>query len=161
PPSRTSSVGRSISLTPRIPSGSHTVSPVPVRASWPRTRGMSGCLAQMAVWRGCRTAFGGGQCPEGPTVRYAPVFRRDTSALPTNTVPAFVAEADGTLWFGTAVGLTRLQQGHFTPVPFARPLTVPGDVATLEAFFQAVAQALFAAQPLTTVALGGVSFVEQ
>ena len=106
-------------------------------------------------------SFRGGQCPEGPTVRYAPVFRRDTSALPTNTVPAFVAEADGTLWFGTAVGLTRLQQGHFTPVPFARPLTVPGDVATLEAFFQAVAQALFAAQPLTTVALGGVSFVEQ
>jgi FG-GAP-like repeat/Carboxypeptidase regulatory-like domain/FG-GAP repeat/Two component regulator propeller len=38
---------------------------------------------------------------------------------------------------------------------------VSGNVATLEAFFQAVAQALFAAQPLTTVALGGVSFVEQ
>ena len=35
-----------------------------------------------------------------------------------------------------------------------------GDVATLEAFFQAVAQAIFAAQPLETVALGGVSFVE-
>src|SRR6266849_2052021 len=40
-------------------------------------------------------------------------------------------------------------------------LTVSGNVATLEAFFQAVAQALFAAKPLTTVALGGVSFVEQ
>ena len=94
-------------------------------------------------------------------MRYDPVFRRATSALPTNTVPAFVAEADGTLWFGTALGLTRLQQGHFTPVPFNRTLTVQGDVTTLEAFFQAVAQALFAAQPLTTVALGGVSFVEQ
>jgi hypothetical protein len=46
-------------------------------------------------------------------------------------------------------------------VPFERALTVSGNVATLEAFFQAVAQALFAAQPLTTVALGGVSFVEQ
>jgi hypothetical protein len=100
-------------------------------------------------------SFRGGQCPEGLTVRYDPVFRRDTSALPTNTVPAFVAEADSILWFGTALGLTRLQQGHFTPVPFERTLTVPGDVATLEAFFQAVAQALFAAQPLTTVALGG------
>ena len=33
-------------------------------------------------------------------------------------------------------------------------------MATLEAFFQAVAQAIFAAQPLETVALGGVSFVE-
>jgi hypothetical protein len=94
-------------------------------------------------------------------VRYDPVFQRATSALPTNTVPALVAEPDGTLWFGTALGLTRFQQGHFTPVPFDRTLTVPGDVATLEAFFQAVAQALFAAQPLTTVALGDVSFVKQ
>jgi hypothetical protein len=107
-------------------------------------------------------SFQGGQCPaQGPTVRYDPVFRRDTSALPTNTVPAFVAEADGTLWFGTALGLTRLQQGHWTLVPFKQTLTVPDEVATLEAFFQAVAQALFAAQPLTTVALEGVSFVEQ
>ena len=72
-------------------------------------------------------SFRGGQCPtSGPTVRYEPVFRRDTSALPTNTVPAFVAEADGTLWFGTVLGLTRLQQGHFTPVPFEQPLTVQG-----------------------------------
>src|SRR4029450_13037534 len=65
----------------------------------------------------------GGRCPEGLTVRYDPVFRRDTSALPTNTVLAFVAEDDGTLWFGTALGLTRLQQGHFTRVPFERTLT--------------------------------------
>jgi hypothetical protein len=107
-------------------------------------------------------SFRGGQCPTpGPMVRYEPVFRRDTSALPTNTIPAFVAEADGTLWFGTALGLTRLQQGHFTPVPFDRSLTVTGNVATMEAFFQAVAQALFAAQPLSTVELRGVSFVEQ
>ena len=107
-------------------------------------------------------SFRGGQCPaQGLTVRYDPVLQRATGALPTNTVPVLVAEEDGTLWLGTALGLTRLQQGHFTPVPFERTLTVPGDVATLEAFFQAVAQALFAAQPLTTVAVGGVSFVEQ
>ena len=60
PASRTSSVRRSISLTPRIPSGSRKVSPVPVHVSWPRAGGMSGCLAPMAAWRGCRIVFGVG-----------------------------------------------------------------------------------------------------
>src|SRR5262249_220429 len=106
-------------------------------------------------------SFRNGQCPEqGVTVLYAPIFRRGTGALPTSIVHALVAEADGTLWLGTALGLTRRQQEQFTPVPFNRAITVQGDAATLEAFFQAVAQALFAAQPLTTVAQGGVSFVE-
>src|SRR5262249_30250931 len=60
-------------------------------------------------------SFRDGQCPtQSVTVRYDPVFRRDTGALPTNTVPALVAETDGALWFGTALGLTRFQQGHFT-----------------------------------------------
>src|SRR5437588_180689 len=57
-------------------------------------------------------------------------------------------------------GLSRLQDGQSTPVPFALALSFRGNPATLEAFFQALAQALFAAQPVTTVALGGVSFVE-
>ena len=93
-------------------------------------------------------------------MQYGPVLRRQDGALPTNTVPALVAGRDGALWLGTALGLTRLRDGQLTPVLFHREVTVPGDVATLEAFFQAVAQALFTAQPLETVALGGVSFLE-
>ena len=106
-------------------------------------------------------SFQDGQCPaQGLTVRYNSILQRANSALPTNIVPALVAEPDGTLWLGTALGLTRFQQGHFTPVPFNPSLTVPGDVATLERFFQAVAQALLKAQPLTTLALGEVSFLK-
>ena len=93
-------------------------------------------------------------------MQYGPVLRRQDGVLPTNTVPALVAGRDGALWLGTALGLTRRRDGQSTPVLFQREVTVPGDVATLEAFFQAVAQAIFAAQPLETVALGGVSFVE-
>ena len=37
---------------------------------------------------------------------------------------------------------------------------VSDNVATLEQFFQTLAEAIFAARPLTTVALGDVSFVE-
>jgi hypothetical protein len=136
------------------PSPSTRVAAAGTEAIW--LFGSDGGVAQV------QDNFRNGQCSaQGLTVRYDPVFRRDTSALPTNTVPALVAEADGTLWFGTALGLTRLQQGQWTPVPFDRTITVQGNVATLEGFFQAVAQALFAAQPLTTVALGGVSFVAQ
>src|SRR5262249_50742413 len=99
-------------------------------------------------------SFQDGQCSaQGLTVRYNSVLQRANSALPTNIVPALVAEPDGTLWLGTALGLTRFQQGHFTPVPFNTELKVPNNVATLERFFQAVAQALLKAQPLTTVAL--------
>lgn len=102
-----------------------------------------------------------GQCATiGGAVRYAPVFRRQDGLL-SNSVQALVVGTDGTLWFGTAFGLTRLQQGQFTPVPFAPGLSLRGDVRTLEAFFQSIAQAVFAARPLTTVRLGDVSFVEQ
>jgi hypothetical protein len=105
--------------------------------------------------------FRDGVCPTtGVSVQYGPVLRRQDGVLPTNTVPALVVGRDGALWLGTALGLTRLRDGQSTPVLFQREVTVPGDVATLEAFFQAVAQAIFAAQPLETVALGGVSFVE-
>ena len=105
--------------------------------------------------------FRDGVCPTtGLSVQYGPVLRRQDGVLPTNTVPALVAGRDGTLWLGTTLGLMRLRDGQLTPVLFNREVTVQGNVATLEAFFQAVAQALFAAQPLETVALGGVSFVE-
>ena len=107
--------------------------------------------------------FRDGRCPPtGASVQYGPVLRRQEGPLPTNTVPALVAGRgrDGTLWLGTALGLTRLREGQVTPVLFHREVTVQGDVSTLETFFQAVAQAIFTAQPLETVALGGVSFVE-
>ena len=105
--------------------------------------------------------FRDGRCPPtGVSVQYGPVLRRQDGVLPTNTVPALVAGRDGALWLGTALGLTRVQAGQVTSVLFNREVTVQGDVATLETFFQAVAQAIFAAQPLETVALGGVSFVE-
>jgi hypothetical protein len=105
--------------------------------------------------------FREGQCPaEGVAVHYDPLFRRDTSDIPTNTVPAFVAGTDGTLGFGTALGFTRFQDGQFTPVPFQRGISLRGDAATLEAFFQEVAAAIFASRPLTAVAIGAVSFVE-
>lgn len=97
---------------------------------------------------------------EGIPVRYGPIFRRETSALLTNAVPALIVGADGALWFGTALGLTRWREGQFTPVLFNRQPVVSGNVATLERFFQALAEAIFAARPLTTVALGEVSFVE-
>ena len=105
--------------------------------------------------------FRDGVCPAaGVNVQYGPVLRRQDGVLLTNTVSALVAGRDGALWLGTALGLTRLRDGQATPVLFQRAVTVPGNVATLETFFQAVAQAIFAAQPLETVALGGVSFVE-
>lgn len=82
-------------------------------------------------------SFRAGQCPAaGVAVRYDPVFRRDTSGLLANTVPALAAGADGSLWFGTALGLTRLQQGHFTPLPFDRTLSLRGDVAPWRDFFR-------------------------
>jgi sugar lactone lactonase YvrE len=105
--------------------------------------------------------FRGGECPEGRVaVRYDPIFRRESGLL-TNTVPAFRVGADGALWFGTAVGLVRLAGGQFTPALFEPGLSVGGDVATLEAFFRAVAEAIFEARPLTTVRVGEVSLEEQ
>src|SRR4029450_481324 len=87
--------------------------------------------------------FRDGVCPTtGVAVQYGPVLRRQDGTLPTNTVPALVAGRDGTLWLGTALGLTRRRDGQSTLVLFNREVTVQGDVATLEAFFQAVAQAI-------------------
>lgn len=96
-----------------------------------------------------------GQCPDEVQVDYAPVYRRDTSDLLSNTVPALVVSADETLWLGTALGLQRVQGDPWTTVPFAPDRPVQGDPATLEMFFQPVAQALLAAQPLTTVGPNG------
>jgi hypothetical protein len=99
-------------------------------------------------------SFRGGQCPQaGGTVRYDPVFRRGETSLLSNTVPALAVAVDGTLWFGTAFGLTRLQQGQFTPMPFDPSLSLRGNVTTLEAFFQQVAQAIFDARPISSVSI--------
>src|SRR5262249_48990252 len=68
--------------------------------------------------------------------------------------------ADATVWLGTALGLSRWRQGQFTALPADPGLVVQGNAATLEAFFRAVAQAIFNAQPLSTVALGTVSFLD-
>lgn len=110
--------------------------------------------------------FHNGECPDtGVPVRYRPVFRRqehrDGPQLLTNSVPALVESPDGTLWFGTALGLTVRQNKRFIPVFFNPGTRVPERAATLEAFFQAVADAIFAARPLTTVAIGDVSFVAE
>jgi hypothetical protein len=106
-------------------------------------------------------ALAPGHCPpDGVTVTYSPVLRREDGALPANTVPALLAAADETLWVGSALGLSRLRQGEMTPVPFDPALSFQGQPATLEAFFQVLAQALFEFRPLTTVRLGEVSFVE-
>jgi hypothetical protein len=103
-------------------------------------------------------AFRGGQCPPAG-VRYGPVFRRETRELLANTVPALLVGRDGALWLGSALGLTRVQGQQVTHLPFDPALSLRGNPATLEAFFQEVADALFEAKPLTTVALGTVSFL--
>ena len=63
---------------------------------------MYGSLALMAVSHGLADTFREGVCPaEGVTVYYAPVFRRDTSSLLTNVVPAFVvgAKTSPMVWY--------------------------------------------------------------
>jgi sugar lactone lactonase YvrE len=119
--------------------------------------GSDGGLAQVA------DTFRDGQCPPsgGVEVRYGPLFQRAANALPTNSVLALVVGADEALWFGTALGLTRFQNGQFTAVPFDPERSVQGDPQTLEEFFQALAEAIFNARPITAVALGNVSFVEE
>jgi hypothetical protein len=135
------------------PSSSTRVVPAADGAVW--LLGSDGGVTQVS------DTFRDGVCPTtGVAVQYGPVLRRQDGSLPTNTVPALVVGRDGMLWLGTALGLTRLHQGQSTPVLFQREVAVSGNAATLEAFFQAVAAAIFAAQPLETVALGGVSFVE-
>jgi ligand-binding sensor domain-containing protein len=106
---------------------------------------------------------GQGLCPDVIPITYAPVMRRQDGAednrLLTNTVPALVpSAADGVLWWGTFLGLQRLQDGQFTTIPFDRAPTVNVSQAdTLEGLFREVAQAIFEAQPLTTVAVGDIS----
>jgi parallel beta-helix repeat protein len=115
--------------------------------------GSDGGVAQVA------DTFREGQCAQGQAqVRYDPVFRRGESGLLSNTVPALVVGRDGALWFGTARGVTRLKDGQFTPVPFNPTQSLPVKVETLEGFFQAVAQAIFDARPVSTVRIGDVSF---
>jgi hypothetical protein len=115
--------------------------------------------ADGTVWA-VRETFAPGQCAQaGGAVAYAPAIRRQRSALPTNTVPALAVGQDGALWLGTALGLTRWHQGQFTRVQFDPEVSFQGDAATLEAFFQALAAAIFEARPVETVALGAVSFV--
>lgn len=105
--------------------------------------------------------FRQGQCPAaGASVSYAPPLRRQESGLLANVVPALVVEDAQTVWFGTALGLTRLQDGEFTPFLFAPTPSLQGEVTTLETFLRAIAEAIFATRPLTAVMLGGVSFVE-
>ncbi len=95
------------------------------------------------------------------TVTYDDLVRRQNSALPANSVPALVEAADGALWFGTALGLTRRAQGQFTSVPFNPGLSLQGDAETLEGFFRAVAEAIFEARPVTTVQIGTVLFRDE
>jgi sugar lactone lactonase YvrE len=118
--------------------------------------GSDGGVAQVA------DTFRQGQCPEtGAEVHYDSVFKRAPGALLTNSVPALVVGADGGLWFGTALGLTRLHNGQFMPVPFDPNLSLQGDPQTLEEFFPALAAAIFGARPIVTVAIGEVSFVDE
>jgi parallel beta-helix repeat protein len=108
--------------------------------------------------------FQSGQCPAGGgTVTYEPILRRrrQDGTLPANTVPALVVRSDETLWVGSALGLSLVRNEQGTLVPFDSELSFQGDVTTLEAFFREVAQAIFESRPLTAVALGDVSFVQE
>ncbi|HEY5864176.1 MAG TPA: hypothetical protein VI542_01275 [Candidatus Tectomicrobia bacterium] len=83
-----------------------------------------------------------GPCPTaGVAVQYDLVLRREDGELPANTVPAVLVGRAGALWVGSALGLSRLRDGQVTRVPFAPELSFRGNPGTLEAFFQAVAQA--------------------
>jgi hypothetical protein len=61
--------------------------------------------------------FRNGQCPAGVLVDYGPVYRRETSPLLANTVPAVVVSTNETLWLGTALGLQRVQGNQWNPLP--------------------------------------------
>ena len=43
------------------------------------------------------------------TVTYDPVLRREDDLLPANIVPALLAQEDGGLWVGSALGLAQLR----------------------------------------------------
>ena len=88
--------------------------------------------------------FQAGQCPEGNIgVRYDPIFRRDNSGLPVNTVPALVMGADGTLWFGTALASHACDTGSLLRYPSPPPLCRCGaGWKPWKRFFQEVAEAI-------------------
>ncbi len=130
--------------------------------------------------------FRDGQCPEDAVeVRYDPVFSRENSELLSNLVTAMAAGRDGTLWFGTVVGLSRLRDGQFSSLRFDPDRSLQRAIPTLEAsireateqefatseadenriltleiFFQELAEAIFASRPLTAAMIGDVSFEE-
>ncbi len=90
----------------------------------------------------------------------------EDNRLLTNTVPTFVASQDGALWFGTALGLMRWRDGQFTSIPFDPVISItPGQLpqdqlSTLESFIGSVADAIFEAQPIETVMIGNLSFLD-
>ncbi len=126
----------------------HTLRPSPSTRLLPASDGAiwlfgsDGGVAQVS------DTFRQGQCPEdGVSVSYNPLYQRQSSDLPTNTVPAFIAGQGGERWFGTALGLVHLQNGLFTPVPFQDALSFPDDIETLEGLFEHIAQAIFDGTP--------------
>lgn len=106
-------------------------------------------------------SFQDGPCQD-VIVEYRPVFRRATHpTLATNTVPALVQDSNGTLWFGTALGLSRLEENDtFATFLFNREEELSENPRTLERFFRLIAEAIFDAQPILSVAIGDESFVE-
>ncbi len=106
-----------------------------------------------------RDTFRGGVCPDGAeTVHYEPIFQRAEGGLPANVVPALSTTPDGALWFGSIFGASRLFDGQWTAVPFHPTLSLQVSVVTLERFFQALAEAIFKAQPVVTADREGVKF---
>ncbi len=109
-----------------------------------------------------------GACGDLPV--YTDFFSRQSGAegnrLLTNTVPALAASEDGALWFGTALGLMRWQDGQFTPIPFDPVLSLAPEqlsqeqLSTLEGFIGRVSEAIFDAVPIETVRIGDLSFLD-
>ena len=133
----------------------NTIRPSPSTRLLPDTNGTIWLFGSDGGVAQARDTFRQGQCPEdGISVSYDPLYQRQSSDLPTNTVPAFIAGQSGDRWFGTALGLIHLQDGIFTPVPFQEALTLSEDIETLEGLFAHIAQAVFDATPLNTLTVG-------
>lgn len=107
-------------------------------------------------------------CGDQPV--YTSIFRRqrgtEGNRLLTNTVPALSVREHGTLWFGTALGLMLWQDDLFTSIPFDPLLSITpgqfsqGQLNTLESFIGSVSEAIFAAQPIETVMIDDLSFLD-
>lgn len=110
-----------------------------------------------------RDTFRRGLCLAGEAaVSYdLPIFQRAAGALPASVVPALAISPDGAMWFGSIFGVSRLLDGQWTAAPFHPTLSLQGSVDTLERFFHQLAAAIFAAEPVLTVKLGEVSFVDE